>query len=314
MGIAINVDKILLCSMFNINAQKLNTQYYGMSIDEIMKAEAASGNTAAANFDSSILNNPVKLIELFELKDPGNKFQILNNMSEHDLAELLPLLSQDDLIQGLQYFTKDKLLKLVEELPKEQLVKFVFDMFSPAQVMAMMPEDQLNKVLMSPNMDKNLELKFLQTLKPEIMAQIIEAVTGKPAAGMQDVGMDGKPHFDVKMLLEQLKSLPDDRFKEAMTSIPTANKQEFVYRMAQADPKIYLLFDADAYTNIINQKKDKQDLIRSASVIDNEQLVKMNQQLPKDLMSMVLTQIDTMVFAKQLISNFKNILTQIIAG
>lgn len=314
MSIAINVDKILLCNMFNISAQKLSTQYYGMSIDEIMKAEAASGNTAAASFDSTILNNPVKLMELFELRDPGNKFQILNNMSEHDIAELLPLLSQEDLIQGLQYFTKDKLLKLVEGLPKEQLVKFVFDMFSPAQVMAMMPEDQLNKVLMSPNMDKNLELKFLQTLKPEIMAQIIEAVTGQPAAGAQNVGLDGKPHFDVKSLLEQLQNLPDNKFREAMTSIPTTNKQEFIYRMAQSDPKIYQLFDASAYTDIINQKKDKQDIIRSAPVIDNEQLVKMNQQLPKDLIAMVLTQIDTMVFAKQLISNFKSILTQIIAG
>ena len=51
--------------MFNISRKKLSDVYAGMSIEEIMKAEAQQGNTAAAKFDSAVLNDPIKLIKLF---------------------------------------------------------------------------------------------------------------------------------------------------------------------------------------------------------------------------------------------------------
>lgn len=315
MGITIDVDKYLLCSMFNISAKSLATQYAGMSIEDIMKAEAAQGNTSAAKFDSTVLNDPVKLIELFQLKDPGNKFAILSNMNQSDLDDLLPKLEAADLVAGLNYFSKDKLLKMMEGLPKEQLVKMTFQMFSPEQLMQLMPEDQLNKALASTDMDKGLEIKYLQTINPQIMAQMLEATTGQPVAGSGDVGLDGQPkNLNAQELASQISALPDDKFKEAMINIPTQNKRDFMLKMAKDDPKIFQMFDSDAYTKIINQKKDKKDIVKSSIVLDPEQLVKMVSQLPKDLTAVVLTQIDTNKFASELQSKFKEILKQIVAG
>ena len=131
MGITLDADLYLLCSMFNINYRKLSDEYSGLSVEEIMKKEAKQGNTAAANFDASILGNPVKFIELFGLQNCGNKYAILSNMNEYDLKELLPLLNQADLVAGLNFFTKDKLIDLIGGLPIEQLVKLTFEMFSP---------------------------------------------------------------------------------------------------------------------------------------------------------------------------------------
>lgn len=314
MGISINIDTYLFCSMFNISATKLYSEYSGKSIEEIMQAEAAQGNPEAAKFDKAILNDPVKLIELFQLKDPENKFAILSNMNEHDLKELLPLLEQADLMVGLNFFTKDKLLAMAEDLPKEQLVKMAFEMFSPEQLMQFMPEKQLDKALMSTDMDKGLEIKYLQTLKPEILAQMLESVTGQ-AAGSGDVGLDGKPRgLNASDLASQITALPDDKFQEAMINIPPQNKRDFILRMTKDDPKIFLMFDSDAYTNIINQKKEKQDIVKSAKVIQPEQLVKMIAQLPQDLTAAVLTQIDVKKFADVLMSSFKQILGQLVAG
>lgn len=314
MGITLSIDTNLLCSMFNVSAKKLATEYVGMSIEEIMKVEAASGNADAAKFDASILNDPVKLIELFELKDPANKFSILSNMNQKDLDELLPLLQQSDLITGLNYFTKDKLLNMSEELPKDQLVKMTFEMFSPEQIMQYMPENQLNKALTCTDMDPALEKKYLTMLKPEIMAQMLEAATGQPAQGSQDVGLDGKANLDGAALMEQLRALPDDKFQEAMINIPPQNKRDFMLKMSKENPKIFEMFDSDAYVKIIGSKKEKQDIIKSTKALDPAQLVKMIGQLPKDLTAAVLTQIDTTKFAEILQSKFKDILKQITAG
>ncbi len=314
MSIAINVDKYMLCNMFNISYQKVTDEYSGMSIEEIMKAEAQQGNSAAASFDLSILNNPAKLIEFFELNNPSNKYAILSNMSQDDLDNLLPLLETDDLLQGLNFFNKDKLLEMADELPKEQLLKLTFDLFSDAHVMQMMPEDQLNKMLMSQDIDKNQQLKYLQTINPQILAQMIEAATGQPAAGAEDVGIDGQANYDKKQMMEQMASLPDDKYKEALLSIPIANKQAFVYKLASENPKLYENVDSGAYIQMINERKDKQDIIRHADVIDEEHLTKMVSKLPKELTAVVLTQIDTDKFAEVLKTNFKDVLKQIVAA
>ena len=314
MSITLNVDTYLLCSMFNISAQKLSTVYSGKTIDEIMEIEAENGNTAAAQFDASVLNDPVKLLELFELKDPNNKFAILSNMNEQDLEELLPLLTQDNLIEGLNYFTKDKILDMVEEIPGEQLVNFTLQMFSPEQIMQFMPEKQLNKILTSTNLEKSTLINHLDSLKPEILAQMVEAATGQPAQTNREVSLSGKGNFDGKALKEQIINLPDDQFQEAILGIPPATKQDFILGLVQENPDLYLEMDADAFTNIINNRKEKEDLIKSATVIEHEQLVKMMEQLPKDLTAVVLTQMDSQDFAEILTSQYKDILKEIIAG
>lgn len=313
--ITLDTDMYLLCSLFNISSQKLSGIYAGKSVEDIMEAEAAQGNTAAANFDKTILNDPVKLAELFQLNNVGNKFAILSNMSQADLEDLLPLLNQQDLIIGLNYFTKDKLIDMDEDLPKEQLVRLMFEMFSPEQIMQLMPEEQLNKVLKNPNMDKSLEIKYLATLKPEILAQMYEATTGMQAPTIGNTGnVSGSPTFDTQKLLAMITSLPADKFQEAMINIPPQNKREFVLRIAKEDPRVFLMFDSHAYTKIISSEKQKEDIIRASSVIDQDQLVKMMTHLPKDLMAVLLTQIDTQKFAAILCENFKNILSQIVAG
>lgn len=314
MNIAINIDKYLLCNMFNISYKKITDEYSGMSIEEIMQAEAKQGNAAAAKFDQSILSDPAKLIQFFELNDPSNKYAILSNMNQEDLNNLLPMLNQQDLVQGLNFFNKDKLLNMFAEMPKEELLKLTFEMFSDAHVMQMMPEDQLNKMLMSTDMDKNQEIEYLQTIKPEIMAQMLEAATGEAAPGSDNVGLDGQPQYDMAQMMNQFKTMDDAKFQDAMLSIPKESKQAFLYKLAGENPKLYKDVDAQTYLGMMNEKKDKPDILRSVNVIDKKYLVKMVSKLPKELTSIVLTQMDTNQFASVLINRFKDVLKQITAN
>lgn len=314
MGIAIDANIYLLCSLFNISYRKVSTEYSGMTIDEIMKKEAEQGNVAAESFDKRILNDPAKLIELIQLKDPGNKFAILNNMNEEDLDNMLPMLEQQDLITGLNYFNQEKLLKMFGELPKEQLVNTTLQMFSPEQIMMLMPEEAMNKVLQSTEMKemKGMEMQFLKNMKPEILAQMIEATTGEQAQGVGDVGMDGKPKYDKQAMLNQLGLMDDAKFQESLVHMPPANKAFYMLSMVKEKPEILQLFDSEVYVNMMANKKEKKDLIKAAVAIEEEQLQGMIKQLPKELTAVVLTQIDTNKFADVLIRNFKDVLSQIV--
>lgn len=313
--ITLDTDMYLLCSLFNVSQRKIADEYSGMSVEDIMEAEAAQGNASAANFDKAILNDPVKLIELFKLNDVGNKYAILSNLNEKDLEELLPMLDQEDLVAGLNLFTKDKLLKLSEQLPMEQLVNMVFQMFAPEELMQFMPEDQLNKFLTSTELDKDTILKNLQSMNPQILAQMLEATTGQPAMSSDSqMSLSGQVNYDGQQILQQLMSLPDDKFQESLLNMPTQAKKGFILTMAKQDNKLFQLFDASAYTSIMGQKRQKEDIVKSSMVLESDQLVKMLEELPQDLTAIVLTQIDTNKFADVLLSKFKDIIKEIVAG
>ena len=260
--IKIDTDMYYIASKLNISTQRVS-QYAGKSIDEILEAEAAQGNVQASKFDMEVLGSASELSKVFKLSSAQNRHAILQNLNESDLEDLLPLLDKSDLVFGLKFFTKDKLIKLIGQIPKEQLVKFVFELFSPEEVMQMMPVDQMNKLLVSPDLDKGLVLKYLKNLSPEVLAQMVEAATGQKVKSM-----------DQQDLISQIATLSPGKYKDAMTSIPEQKKREFIFQMAKENPKLYELFDADAYKKIIN-RKDKPDLIKAANCIDPEELIKM---------------------------------------
>jgi len=299
--IKIDADLYYIANKFNISSQRIS-QYAGKSIDEIMESEAAQGNTQAAKFDVEVLNNPTELMKLLKLSTPANRHAILQNLNQQDLEALLPLLEKNDLVFGLNFFTKDKLLKLVGNIPKDQLVKYVFQMFSQADVMKMMPVEQMDKLLTSPDLDKGQVLKYLKSMNPEVLAQIIESATGKKVESM-----------DQQDLIGQIAGLNPEKYREALTSIPEEKKREFIFQMAKENPKLYEMFDADAYEKMLNQK-DKPDLVKAAQSIEPDQLIKMMGELPQDLLAIVVTQINPKDFADVLTSKYKDVLTQIAAG
>jgi hypothetical protein len=73
-------------------------QEYGLkTIDEIIEAEAAQGNSHAVNYAKEMYNTPEKLIKIFKLADVENKFVILQSMDDNTRLEVLPMLEKEDL-------------------------------------------------------------------------------------------------------------------------------------------------------------------------------------------------------------------------
>lgn len=301
MSLVIQSTLEYLQSRLNISPAKMQV-YADKTIEQILEAEAAEGNQAAIQLAADMFTDPSQLIELFQLADPRNKLVIMQSMTSTQLAKLVPMLEVDDLVQGLQFFTQDSLMDLLKEVPKEELVKTVFEMFSQRQVIEYMPEQELDKLLTGTDMDKDLLLKNLQSLPEMYLQQIIESVTGEEASG------------NASELVLQISQMGDREYKQAIMNLQPLQKQELTLSITSSEPKLYEKFSTDAYTHIIMRERQKDETIKSMGVIKPEYLQRMMDNLPQDLLAVVVTQIDTEKFADALITKFPEILAKFVAG
>lgn len=301
--IVLDTDLTSLLSKLNISQTKMVETYSTMTVDEIVKAEAAQGNQAAVQFAAELFTNVDKLVEIFKLADPNNKFLILSTMTADKLQKFLPLMEEEDLMQGLFFFTEDKLMSMLKELPPEQLVNTVFQMFSEREVIQLMPNDELDKFLTSTEVDKDNVLKHLKSIPTEYLAQMIESVTGQETKATNNIDM-----------VKQIGDFNPLQYKDALTSMQPTQKQQLTLSIAHEHPELFQLFSPEAYTNMIQTQKQKPEVVKAMAVIEPEEKIKMLEQLPNDLLSVVITQIDAKVFADTLINRFPEVLAEIIAG
>ena len=275
--------------------------YADKSVNEIILTEAQKGNQAAIQMAADMFTDCKQLIELFQLAAPENKYIIIHSMTTAQMEKLLPLLEHSDLVEGLNFFDMDALLQMLEKLPKEELVKTVFQMFSEREIIELMPEQQLDKVLTGFDMDKELLLKNLKFIPETYLQQMLESVTGEKAEGSQ------------AELINQIGQLGDLKYKSAIKNLDEEQKRRLTLLITSSDNRYYLNFDADAYTHIIGREKEKDETIKAMGIIKDEYLQKMLMKLPEDLLSIVITQIDTEKFAKFLIEKTPELIARFVA-
>src|SRR5574344_888582 len=294
MSLTIDSTLEYLKTRLSISDDKMQL-YADKSVEEILEAEAAQGNQAAVQMAADMFSDPNQLIELFQLSDPENKLTILQSMTSAQLEKMVPLLDKTDLVQGLQYFSQEGLMDLMQQIPKEELVKSVFEMFSEQQVIEFMPEKQLDKLLTGTDMDKDKLLEKLKDIPEMYLQQIMESVTGKES---DDSSTE---------LVNQISQLGDLDYKNALKNLEPTQKRELTLALTSSDNKLYEKFDTDAYTHMIMRERDKEDTVKSMGVIKTEYLQKMMDNLPPDLLSTVITQVDTEKFADALITQFPEV-------
>ncbi len=301
MSLTIDTTLDYLRSKLGLSSAKMEL-YANMGVKEIIEAEAAQGNQAAIALAADMFTDPNTLIELFQLADPRNRLAIMKEMTGTQLEKLIPMLEKDDMVQGLRYFNFDTLIKLLTQIPKEELLKTVFQLFSQRQIIELMPEKQLDKVLTGADMDKELVLKNLRSIPETYLRQMIESITGQEAKGNSNE------------LISTIGQFGDLEYKNALRNLDSEQKRKLTFLITSSDNKYYKNFDTDAYTHIIARECEKEDTVKAMGTIKPEYLEKMLTQLPQDLLCIVTTQIDTEKFAHSLIFKFPELLAQLVAS
>lgn len=300
--ITIDTNLRMLQSKLNITSERM-MNYTDKTVDEIIEAEKSQGNTKAAEFEKQLESNPDVLIKSYKLDEPGNKFNIISQIPQQEQPELLEYLEDDDLRLGLNFFSQEQLLKLIEDVaPIEEVVNAALVCFSLPKIMEMMPDKELNNFIVNKDLDPAFLMKSLEKMDPEVLMAMIETATGEPVF-----------EEDPEKLIEMLKKMDDDTYQEALIAMNSDAKREMVIQMYQKDEEVMQLFPADAYTTMLGSL-EKNDMMPCVSAFQTESLIGMNSELPPELMSIVLTQIDPKDFAKILIKEYPELLEQIVAA
>ncbi len=303
MSITIDANLSVIQNKLSISTARM-AMYAEKSVDEIIESEAKAGNNKALKFAKELSSNPQNLIKAFSLDDPSQKLAILQEMNEKDIMEIMPNIEKEGLMLGLNFFTQEKMLYLLEDAPIEEVVNMSLEVLPLQQILDMIPSKELDKFVENKDLDKNLVLNFIDKLDPEVLAQMIETVTGVP---LNDANLD--PQAMTKMIA----GFDKDTYLDAMVAMDSDAKRSLIAMMSKKEPEILQLFDAKNYTKSLALLQ-KPDMMKGTVALEPETMVEMLSNLPKELLAIVATQIDTKEFAEVLIKKHQDLLAEMIAA
>ena len=295
MSISLNTDQYHLMTKLNITTSRMH-DYADRSVDEIIDAEAENGNTLAKDYGRKLFGNPDELIETFQLADPTNKYNIINQMSAEQREKVLELLDSEDMVIGLNFFTQEKLAQMLGKVSVAESTSVALEAFPLSQIIAMMPEEELEGFFMSSEIPKEAFTAQLRNLDPELLIQMTEGITGQAA-----------DQSDASKLIAQIMALPDKQFKETMAALDPEIQQNIAFQMASEDKNVLLSFSGQSFNDMVSGLQ-KPDMVKSMIALDADSLQRMTKQLPEDLFSIVATQVDTRQFAQLLIDRCPELL------
>lgn len=298
--LAINLDENYLQTYLGISAQRIQA-YGAINLEEIVKAEALAGNEAAQQALIKILNDADSLIELFKLGNANNRLQILKELGQYDLQNMLEYLEKDDLLLGLKFFQKEGLLAMIEDLPEKEVCKIVFKIFPPKQFIKLIPQREINKWFESEKVDQKEVLAQIQGLNQDVLAQMVQAVTG-----------DVKENDNRASLLQTIEGFNKKDFLTSVQSLEPRYKNQIILNMTREKPELWHEFGSKALSKPL-ERLQKQDICRGMSALKEKTLISIVDNLPQELLSVVMTQINPEVFANLLSDKYQDLLKKVVS-
>ena len=298
--LAINLDEKYLQTYLGISAQRI-AAYGSLNIEEIVKAEALAGNEAAQQALIKILNDADSLLELFRLGNANNRWQILKELSQYDLQNMLENLEKEDLIMGLQFFQKEGLLAMIQELPEKEVCKIVFQIFPPKAFIKLIPQREINKWFESEKVDQKEVFAQLQGLNQDVLAQMVQAVTG-----------DAQKDNNREALLQTIEGFNKKDFLTSVCSLDPRYKNQIILNMTREKPELWYEFGSKTLSKPL-ERLQKPDIIKGMGALNEKTLISIVDNLPQELLSVVMTQINPEVFANLLSDKYQDLLKKVVS-
>ena len=296
MSLVIDANMKLFAERMNITSSRMIQDYGLKTVDQIIEAEAAQGNSQAVKYAQEMYNSPAKLIKIFKLTNVENKFVLLHNMNSETREKILPMLESDDLVMGLYFFTQDKLLDMLSDVDIEELVNVVMGAFPLDAIVSMFSEDDLAQFFQRDELQKFDVIEQLKSLPPEVMIKFVEGVTGQPAG-----------ETDPMQLIQSIENMPMDQYRDFMSANDPDVQRQLTFQKKKKKPEYLQLFPNQTYIDMLSTMM-KQDMVKPMINLEKESLVNMITELPDDLMSIVAAQVDTKKFAEFILDGHTDLL------
>lgn len=299
--IELNLDLSYLSKYYGLSTQRISS-YAQNDNENMITLETMQGVVTLDKEElKALLNHPSKVAKILQLQSPKNRYLIIKNLNEEDLAKLIPYLSSEQLAWGLQYFTSDKLEDLINHLPQEQVATLVFQHFGMMDILNLMDEDKMDKFLKNDKLERKDIMKYFEQLDTKQFEQIMMKQFG--------VGMVGKGKDEY---LEMINGMKPDKFMEFLTNFERKDKMQLIAGICEINPNYILEFESEDLAKPF-VLMDKSEILKTMPILDPEFLMPMVQELPKELLQVVATQIDPDAFADILVENFSDLLIDLLS-
>ena len=250
-----------------------------------------------------LLKQPEKMAKILKLADPQNRYLIIKELNEDDLTKILPFLSSEQLAIGLQFFTTEGLSDLMTALPKEELVNLLLVHFTMDDVVPFMQQNEMDRFFQNPHLEKKDVMEYLEGLEYGKFQEIMVNQFGPEYKGK-----------DPAEYLNKINSMEDKEYKRFLTGMDNGQKGEMIAGLCEINPDYYMEFDNSILVRPMINGLQKEDIIKTMSTLDTEFLVPMREELPKDLIQVVATQVDPTIFADMLSSEFPDLIMEMLGS
>ena len=213
----------------------------------------------------------------------------------------MKFLEKDDLVMGLQFFQKDGLLQMIEELPEKEVMQIVAECFALKDFIKLIPESEINKWFESEKVDRNKVFEQLQGMNKEVLAQMVHSVTGEMSTEANSA-----------QLLKTIEGFNKQDFLKSIQSMDVKYKNQIILGMTYENPELWYEFGSKTLTKPL-QSLQKQEIILGMSALKEKTLIKLVDNLPQELLAVVMTQINPQVFAKVLTENYQELLKKAVS-
>lgn len=254
--------------------------------------------------------DPKKLIELFNLDDPNNRYILLRLLGRDYLEKLTEELDKSSMLLIMQFFTVAKLMSMLQKLPKMKLLEMLQQIFTPEEMLKMMPEKYMDKFLTNDGLKKEELLKSLMGLPPEALSKMIQSVTGKPP---QNVNPSMSKDEQSAAMVQELSQMNPQNFKKALVSMEKEEKIKIIMDLTEKDKDKWLLFPQEAYLSTV-EMLPKDMMIQSMNALETSDMAEMINILPDEVLTQSLTLVHPEVFAESLLQNNTDLLAQLLTA
>lgn len=266
-------------------------QYAGKSIKEIMEAEAAAGNSQAANFTQTVFSNIDDIIKIFNLSDRNNCSLILSQLAYFELLELLPLLDDKVMFNALKFLSKDTIIKVMFKMDKKSLAKLTFANIPLEKFIKKTKENEFNTFFESTNIKKQDIINSVKGLEHYQLCSMMETLTGVPVNSTSPEAVQNK-----------LMTLGNADFKKAIRAFSPEVKGTMIINMITEKPELAQEFSKTALISPLTELQGE-DFYDAFSVLDTKNLLLMMQELPEEVLPLVVAEMKTDDLAVILMKN-----------
>ena len=226
------------------------------------------------------------------------------------LEKLTEELDKSSMLLIMQFFTVAKLMSMLQKLPKMKLLQMLQQIFTPEEMLKMMPEKYMDKFLTNDGLKKEELLKSLMGLPPEALSKMIQSVTGKPP---QNVNPSmSKDEQSAAMVLE-LSQMNPQNFKKALVSMEKEEKMQVILELTEKDKDKWQLFPQEAFLSTV-EMLPKDMMIQSMYALETSDMAEMINILPDEMLTQSLTLVHPEVFAESLLQNNTDLLAQLLTA